>query len=45
MAEGQRDGDVWSAEEYAVLNAKMGSQLKDRNLKFYLDLYVVSRPL
>jgi hypothetical protein len=30
MAKGQRDEDVWSAEEYAVLNAKMGSRLKSQ---------------
>jgi hypothetical protein len=35
----------WSAEEYAVLNAKVRSQMKDRNLQLYSNLYVFSQPL
>ena len=31
----------WSPEEYAVLNAKVRAQLKDRSLQLYSDLYVL----
>jgi hypothetical protein len=31
----------WSPEEYAVLNAKVKGQLKDRSLQLYSDLYVL----
>ena len=30
----------WSPQEYAVLNAKVRTQLKDRNLQLYSNLYV-----
>lgn len=35
----------WSAEEYAVLNAKVRNQLKDRTLQLYSDLYVLAPAL
>ena len=31
----------WSADEYAVLSAKVRTQLKDRTLQLYSDLYVL----
>jgi hypothetical protein len=35
----------WSADEYAVLSAKVRNQLKDRTLQLYSDLYVFAPAL
>ena len=35
----------WSANEYEVLNVKLRTQLKDRSLQLYPDMYVFTPAL